>query len=110
KRIGALFVYPGTDYVFPGTGSRPYRPHDPTGPVNAYGRTKLAGEQAARRAGRALVVRTSWLYGPGGRNFVDSIRRLAAERDRIEVVDDQIGRPTSTRTLARAIVELLVRG
>lgn len=109
-RVGALLVYPSTDYVFPGTGSRPYRPDDPTGPVNAYGRTKLAGEEAAKAAGRSLVVRTSWLYGPGGRNFVDSIRRLAAERDRIEVVDDQIGRPTSTRTLARAIVELLVRG
>lgn len=109
-KIGAALVYPSTDYVFAGTGERPYRPDDPTGPVNAYGRSKLAGELAAREAGRYLIVRTSWLYGAGGRNFVDTIRRLASERSRLEVVDDQVGRPTWTGTLAKAMVELVMRG
>lgn len=110
QRTGALFVYPSTDYVFPGNGSRPYRPGDPTAPVNAYGRSKLAGEVAAREAGRTLVVRTSWLYGAGGSNFVDTIGRLARERDRIEVVDDQVGRPTWTGSLAEMIGELVEAG
>lgn len=109
-KIGAALVYPSTDYVFPGTGTRPYRPDDPTGPVNAYGRSKRAGEEAAARAGRWLVVRTSWLYGAGGSNFVDTIRRLAGERERLEVVDDQIGRVTWTGTLAGAMVGLMERG
>lgn len=109
-KIGAALVYPSTDYVFAGTATRPYRPDDPTDPVNAYGRSKLAGEAAARGAGQWLVVRTSWLYGAGGRNFVDTIRGLAAERDRLEVVNDQVGRPTWTGSLAKAMVELLMRG
>lgn len=109
-KIGAALVYPSTDYVFAGNGRRPYRPDDPPDPVNAYGRSKLAGEQAAQGAGRSLVVRTSWLYGAGGPNFVDTIRRLAEERDRLEVVDDQVGRPTWTGTLAKAMVELVMRG
>lgn len=109
QRIGALLVYPSTDYVFSGKGNRPYRPTDPPDPVNAYGRTKLAGERAAREAGKALVVRTSWLYGAGGSNFVDTISRLARERDRLEVVDDQVGRPTWTVSLARTVVDLLER-
>ena len=96
-KIGAALVYPSTDYVFSGESRRPYRPDDATDPVNAYGRSKLAGEAAAKEAGRWLVVRTSWLYGAGGRNFVDTIRTLAGERDRLEVVDDQVGRPTWTR-------------
>lgn len=110
QEIGALLVYPSTDYVFDGRGRRPYRPDDPTAPVNAYGRSKRAGELAALRAGEALVVRTSWLYGAGGGNFVDTIARLAAERDRLEVVDDQVGRPTATDTLATVLAELMDRG
>jgi dTDP-4-dehydrorhamnose reductase len=110
QKTGATLVYPSTDYVFPGTGDRPYRPEDETGPVNAYGRTKLAGERAAARCGRALVVRTSWLYGRGGSNFVETIRRVAAERDSIDVVDDQTGRPTSTEELSRVIARLLALG
>jgi dTDP-4-dehydrorhamnose reductase len=109
-KIGAALVYPSTDYVFSGESRKPYRPDDPTDPVNAYGRSKLAGEVAAREAGRWLVVRTSWLYGAGGRNFVDTIRALAGERERLEVVDDQVGRPTWTGTLAKAMVELVMRG
>ena len=109
-KTGAALVYPSTDYVFSGTGDRPYRPDDPTDPLNAYGRSKRAGEEAAGEAGRWLVVRTSWLYGAGGRNFVDTVRGLARERDRLEVVDDQVGRPTWTGTLARVTVELVSRG
>jgi dTDP-4-dehydrorhamnose reductase len=106
QRIGALVVYPSTDYVFAGTAREPYRPEDPTSPINHYGRSKLAGEQAVLQAGRALVVRTSWLYGSGGKNFVDTITRLAAERDRLEVVADQTGRPTWTGSLAQALARL----
>lgn len=106
-RTGACFVYPSSDYVFPGDAARPYRPDDPTGPLNAYGRSKLAGETAARGAERALVVRTSWLYGQGGPNFVDTISHLARERDVLRVVDDQLGRPTWTGSLARTISELM---
>jgi dTDP-4-dehydrorhamnose reductase len=105
--LGASFVFPSTDYVFDGTSTRPYRPDDEPRPVNAYGRSKLEGEKAAASAERHLVVRTSWLYGLGGPNFVATMLRLAQERDRIDVVDDQIGRPTWTRTLAEAIVRLL---
>jgi dTDP-4-dehydrorhamnose reductase len=105
--LGASFVYPSTDYVFDGTGTRPFRPTDVPRPVNAYGRSKLEGEKAAAAAERHLVVRTSWLYGIGGPNFVANMLRLAQERDRIDVVDDQVGRPTWTRTLADAIVRLL---
>ena len=109
-QIGALFVYPSTDYVFRGNGMHPYRPGDPPDPVNAYGRSKLGGEVASREASRALVVRTSWLYGEGGKNFVDTISRLARERDRLEVVEDQVGRPTSTASLAWIICELIDSG
>ncbi len=109
-QIGALFVYPSTDYVFRGNGTHPYRPGDPPDPVNAYGRSKLGGETASRGASRSLVVRTSWLYGEGGKNFVDTISRLARERDRLEVVEDQVGRPTSTASLAWIICELIDSG
>lgn len=108
--VGAAMVYPSTDYVFDGRSARPYLPADPVGPQSVYGCSKLAGEVATRRHARSLVVRTSWLYGPGGGHFVATITRLARERDRLEVVDDQIGRPTSTRTLAGAIVSLAEAG
>lgn len=109
-KIGAALVYPSTDYVFPGESRTPYRPADVTDPVNAYGRSKRAGELAAMEAGRWMVVRTSWLYGAGGPNFVDTIRRLAGEREFLEVVNDQVGRPTWTGTLARGIAELVEGG
>lgn len=110
QKTGAIFVYPSTDYVFAGVAARPYRPDDPTGPVNAYGRSKLEGERAAAEAGRYLVVRTSWLYGAGGTHFVDTIARLARERDVLDVVDDQVGRPTWTRSLAGTVRKLLNAG
>jgi dTDP-4-dehydrorhamnose reductase len=110
QKLGATLVYPSTDYVFAGAEKREYGPDDEPGPVNAYGRTKLAGERAAARCSRHLVIRTSWLYGHGGRNFVDTIRRAAAERDTLEVVDDQVGRPTSTVEFSRALILLLKVG
>ena len=110
QKVGATLVYPSTDYVFAGLGDRAYGPDDEPGPLNAYGRSKLAGERAAARCSDCLVVRTSWLYGAGGRNFVDTIRRLAGERNRLEVVDDQTGRPTSTVEFSRAITLLLKIG
>jgi dTDP-4-dehydrorhamnose reductase len=104
---GALLIHPSTDYVFDGTARRPYVESDPTAPVGAYGRTKLAGEQAiAAATDRHLIVRTAWLYGRDGGNFVDTILRLARERDALAIVDDQIGSPTWSRELAEAIVAL----
>lgn len=110
QEVGARMVYPSTDYVFDGHAERPYRPADPVGPRSVYGCSKLAGEIATRQHDRSLVVRTSWLYGPGGAHFISTITRLARERDRLEVVDDQVGRPTSTRTLAAAIAALTEAG
>jgi dTDP-4-dehydrorhamnose reductase len=109
ERVGAALVYPSTDYVFDGRRGSPYREHDPASPLSAYGRTKLAGEQAVRRAcpDGVRVARTAWLYGSGGRNFVDTMRSLGAERDAVEVVDDQIGCPTWSRELAPALEGLL---
>lgn len=107
--VGSLLFYPGTDYIFDGEGDAPYAPDDPPRPINAYGRSKAAGEEEARAAGRWLVVRTSWLYGPGGRNFVDRVRRRAARGEEMRVVDDQRGRPTWTGSLAPALVQLVER-
>jgi dTDP-4-dehydrorhamnose reductase len=114
RDVGARFVYPGTDYVFDGIATAPYRTDAPTNPINAYGRSKRAGEVAALAAGDALVVRTSWLYGPGGRNFVRTIlsrAREGASRTRegvpLRVVDDQVGAPTATPDLAAVMVRLL---
>jgi len=105
---GGTLVYVSTDYVFDGTKEGAYLEDDPTAPINAYGRSKLAGEEAAREeAGRCLVVRTSWLYGLGGRNFVDTIADKLVRGDTPQVVTDQRGSPTYARDLARGIERLL---
>lgn len=106
---GARAVHISTDYVFDGNGIRPYLEDDKTTPLSAYGRSKLAGERAflENSHGQGLIVRTSWLYGPGGRNFVTTMLKLMAERDELRVVADQRGRPTSTPTLANALLRLL---
>lgn len=107
-RHGGRLVHVSTDYVFDGTASQPYEPDDPTGPRSAYGRTKLAGEQAVRAAlpDRAHIVRTAWVYGGPNPNFVDTMRRLERERETVDVVADQIGCPTFAGDLAAALVEL----
>ncbi|TCP56089.1 dTDP-4-dehydrorhamnose reductase [Tamaricihabitans halophyticus] len=104
-RVPLLHV--STDYVFDGTASEPYEPDDQVRPTSAYGRTKLAGEQAVLRSGaRAWVVRTSWVYGGTGQNFVRTMVRLAGERAELSVVDDQRGAPTWAADLAAGLVEL----
>ena len=105
---GAAIVHPSTDYVFDGSARRPYVESDPTSPINAYGRSKLAGEHAVAAANpRHFVVRTSWLFGAGGRNFVETMLGLASHQDQVLVVRDQVGCPTYTGHLAAALVRLL---
>lgn len=111
-RAGVPLLHVSTDYVFDGSIPAPgaYAEDDPTGPLSAYGRTKLAGEQAVAAAGgESWIVRTQWLYGLGGKNFVETMLRLARERDRLTVVDDQVGSPTCTHDLAPVLWEIVVR-
>lgn len=112
RQLGATLVHISTDYVFDGTKTEPYLENDPVAPRSAYGRTKLAGEQSIVESGLKsfYLIRTSWLYGPGGKNFVETIVRLATEREELRIVDDQIGSPTHTADLARAIFSLLAAG
>jgi dTDP-4-dehydrorhamnose reductase len=105
---GASVLYPSTDYVFDGTKRTPYVESDPVAPQTAYGRSKLAGEIATAAANdRHFIVRTAWLFGIGGRNFVDTMLRLSETHDRLKVVMDQVGSPTYAVHLAAAIVRLL---
>lgn len=109
--IGAKMVHVSTDYVFDGSGSRPYREDDPVAPLGAYGRTKAAGERVVLDAcPSSYIVRTAWLYGRHGPNFVATMLRLMAERPAIRVVADQFGTPTWARDLADAIVAMIARG
>ena len=102
------FVHVSTDYVFNGDKTEPYTEDDPVGPLSAYGRSKLGGEKSVLEAcSDALIVRTAWLYGRGGKNFVETILRLASERERLTVVDDQRGSPTWAAHLADGIGKLL---
>lgn len=106
-RAGALLVQLSTDFVFDGSSSRPYEVTDATAPLSAYGRSKLLGEFAAAHAERHLIVRTSWLFGRRGPNFVEAIRRQVEKgTNPLRVVSDQRGRPTYTPHLARAIIRL----
>lgn len=107
-RAGAALIVVSTDYVFDGTAA-PYDEDAPVAPIGAYGRTKLAGEEAAlaEHPKGTRIARTAWLYGAHGRNFVDTMRRLGAARDEVTVVADQEGCPTWTRDLAPALVALL---
>ena len=105
---GAAVLYPSSDYVFDGKKPGPYRESDEPRPLSAYGRSKLAGERATARANeRHFVVRSSWLFGAGGRNFVDTMLGLAETEDQVLVVRDQVGSPTFTGHLADGLVQLL---
>ncbi len=101
-------VYYSTDYVFDGMQRKPYKEDDPPNPLNVYGRTKLAGEHATQVANpRHYILRTAWLYGPGGNNFIEKMVKLAESKDKLEVSEDEIGSPTYTLDLANITKEIV---
>lgn len=107
-KAGAAVVYYSTDYVFGGTKDSPYLPDDAVHPIGVYAESKLAGEVAtAEETDRHFIVRTAWLYGPGGNNFVEKILRAAETRPELKVVEDEVGAPTYTRDLAEATLALV---
>lgn len=109
-RCGIPLIHISTDYVFDGRKGAPYVESDATSPLNAYGRSKLAGEQGVRAAtSRHVIVRTSWVYSPTGKNFVRTILGLAAERERLTIVDDQRGCPTAAGDIAKACLDIALR-
>ena len=109
-RRGIPLIHISTDYVFDGRNGAPYVEGDEVGPLNAYGRSKLAGERGVSAANaRHVILRTSWLYSPYRKNFVKTILRLAAERDRLTVVADQRGCPTAASDIAKACVDIALR-
>lgn len=109
-RAGIGLVHFSTDYVFDGRATRPYREDDPTGPLGAYGASKLAGEEAVRASGAAhKIFRLCWVYGPRGRNFLLTMLRLAGERDVLRVVADQLGTPTPADWIADATATAIAR-
>lgn len=106
--LGALLVHFSTDYVFSGESDRPWRETDPTVPINIYGHSKLGGEEAIRLTGCPhLILRSSWIYASHGHNFLRTMLRVGAERDALDIVDDQVGAPTWAADLARATSDLL---
>lgn len=108
KRLDALLVHYSTDYVFDGAKRSPYNETDETNPLNVYGKSKLAGEQAIRASGAAhLIIRTGWVYSNRGRNFLLTILRLATEREELRIVCDQIGAPTCANDIASATTKIL---
>lgn len=108
KRVGSRFIHVSTDYVFNGKGTEPYKEEDTnTDPVNAYGQSKLLGEQLAMQENPdTVIIRTSWVYSPYGKNFVKTMVSLMVQRPEVKVVADQIGAPTSAADLAEAIVQI----
>lgn len=111
RRVGAVLLHFSTDYVFDGLGTSPYAVDHPVSPVNAYGRSKAAGEKAIRDSGcEHVIARTSWLYAPWARNFVLTMLALGRDKASVRVVDDQVGRPTSAQYLAERTLALVGTG
>jgi dTDP-4-dehydrorhamnose reductase len=111
KKIGASLIHYSTDYVFDGRSDTPYREEDATRPLSIYGKSKLAGEKAVAEAGIPnLIVRTSWVYSLQGKSFLRTIKKLAAEKDTLRIVDDQIGAPTSAHSIALATCKIIDQG
>lgn len=107
-RLNAALIHFSTDYVYDGTKKTPYIENDEVNPVSIYGKSKLAGEDAIRAVGLPhLILRTSWVYGAYGKNFLKTILRLAAERDSLRIVGDQVGAPTSSKGIADAVAQLV---
>ncbi|MDD5058972.1 MAG: dTDP-4-dehydrorhamnose reductase [Sideroxydans sp.] len=110
KRLGALLIHYSTDYVYDGSKSTPYTEADPSNPQSVYGKTKLAGDVAVGASGcKHLILRTSWVYGVHGANFVRTVLRLARERSELRIVADQFGAPTNSRLLANSTAQILQR-
>jgi dTDP-4-dehydrorhamnose reductase len=110
QRLGALLVHYSTDYIFDGTKPGAYIEDDPSNPLGVYGQSKLDGERGVRDSGCPhLLLRTSWVYGARGRNFLLTMLRLGRERDRLAIVDDQVGAPTWARTLADVTAQMVGR-
>jgi dTDP-4-dehydrorhamnose reductase len=111
RQSGGSLIHYSTDYVFDGTKDGAYREDDAPNPLGAYGRTKLAGEEAVRASGAAhIILRTSWVYGLRGRNFLLTMLRLSRQQDRLRIVDDQFGAPTWSRHIAVATALVIARG
>jgi len=109
REIGAKMLYISTDYVFSGAGERFYEPDDPAGPLNIYGKSKLAGERAVReRLARCFIVRTSWVFGLNGRNFVRTMLELGKKNNALRITGDQYGSPTYTADLAPLLCDMIV--
>lgn len=108
--LGIPMVHYSTDYVYDGNKSEPYLESDPTNPLSVYGKSKLAGEEAIRASGAShLILRTSWVYGARGKNFMKTILRLASEREQLRIVADQFGAPTTSHAIAEATARVLAR-
>ena len=108
KKVGAGLIHYSTDYVFDGYSGIPYKEEDPPNPLNVYGQTKLEGEKAVAKAGiPSLIIRTGWVYSLHGKNFLRTIKKLAEEKDIIQVIDDQIGAPTWARSVALKTHQIL---
>lgn len=111
KKLGAAIIHYSTDYVFDGSKASPYVETDPTSPINVYGASKLAGEQAIQATGVPhLILRTSWVYGMRGKNFLLTVLRLAQDRDELRIVGDQHGSPTWCRTIADTTAHIIAHG
>ena len=108
RETGAKLMYISTDYVFDGTGTRPWEPHDERHPLNVYGQTKYEGELAVEElTEKFFIVRIAWVFGVAGKNFIKTMLRLGEERGAVSVVDDQVGSPTYTYDLARLLVDMI---